>query len=167
MSFSRRSAYTADIILHRVRPPPSHAVVPNASSGITVHVASRTSSFCHAVKQLQRRRGPKQRSLLLYAETAIGWGSVSFCWKAQVAAGDGAMLVVKFAHEGLQADLEREAAIYGHLGGRGGAATGSGVMTSDWPCCYGLFSGSGFTGIVVDNVGEPLYDRSMLAKEEK
>jgi hypothetical protein len=167
MSFARRSAYTADIVLHRVRPPQSHAVLPDTSSSVTVHVASRASRFRREFKQSQQRCSQKQRSLLIYAETAIGWGGVSFCWKAQVAAGDGAMLVVKFAREGMHADLEREAAIYGHLGGRGGAATGSGVMESDWPCCYGLFSGSGFTAIVVDYVGEPLHDWSMLAKEEK
>ncbi len=164
MSFARRSAYTADVVLHRVRPPQSHAVAPDASSDIvTAHVASR------AFKHVQRRRGQKkQRSLLIYAEAAIGWGGVSFCWKAQVAAGDGALLAVKFAREGMQADLEREAAIYGHLGRRGGgAATAGSAMAAGWPSCYGLFAGSGFTALVIDYVGEPLHDWSMLAEAEK
>jgi hypothetical protein len=77
------------------------------------------------------------------------------------------MLVVKFARKGMQADLAREAAVYHHLRAFSQAVKGSGASTPDWPNCYSLFSGSGFTAIVVDYAGELLHDWSMLDEDEK
>jgi hypothetical protein len=64
-----------------------------------------------------------------------GWGGVSFCWKAAAAAAAPAAtaLVVKFAREGMQTDIRREAAVYEYLGRVHQRAAGDRRTTVAWP----------------------------------
>jgi hypothetical protein len=166
MSFEKRDSYTADIVLRRLRP----LQLPVASTSVNdigkARSASDAPSNRIAAGERRRRRGRKQRETLIYAVAAIGWGGISFCWKT-VVADDGAQLVVKFAREGMQAEIQREAAVYDHLRRVSCEAEGSSAMSVAWPQCYGLFAGSGFTALVIDFVGEPLYDWGMLQEGEK
>ncbi len=96
---------------------------------------------------------------------------MSYCWTVTVAGRNGAAtaaaLVVKFARQGKQADIEREAAVYEYLESVSSQATELCPTTLAWPRFYGYFLGSGFTTIVLEHTGEPLTDWAQLSYAER
>jgi hypothetical protein len=174
MSFAKLDNLTADIVLRRVCPLSPPSASPMTAEVATAVDAGQVSHGQSSLKQRRRRRQQHNRRYCtahIYAIERAGWGGVSFCWKAAAAGRNGvaiaAALVVKFAREGKQADIEREAAVYEYLESVSSQATGACPTALAWPRFYGFFIGSGFTTIVLEHTGEPLTDWATLSCAER